>query len=165
MKGWMKRSMTGMTGMTGITGITGITGLMNARRMLAILTVLGAGACGGGGDAVPEDQSVVVITVNIEAGVPEVRQIHVAAHLGSAGMDADLFFPTTPQGPIASGATLALLIPTSRMGILDLVLFGLDAGQNPVARGNGQTIINVGGRVDTTITLGSCSSSGPGSGC
>jgi hypothetical protein len=140
---------------------------MKARSLtatLAMLMVLGAGACGGG-DAVADDESVVVIHVNIEAGVPELRQIHVAAHLGSAGMDANLYFPTTPQGPIASGATLALLIPTTRSGLLDLVLFGLDAGQNPVARGNGQTMITVGGRVDKTISLSACSSSGSGPGC
>jgi hypothetical protein len=131
---------------------------------LALLMVLGAGACGSG-DAVGEDQSVVVIHLNIEAGVPELRQIHVAAHLGSAGLDSDLYFPTPPQGPIASGATLAILIPATRSGLLDLILFGLDAGQNPVARGNGQTTIVVRGRVDTTINLNACSSSGPGSDC
>jgi hypothetical protein len=131
---------------------------------LALLVAIGAGACGGG-DAVGEDQSVVVIHLNIEAGVPELRQIHVAAHLGSAGLDSDLYFPTTPQGPIASGATLALLIPTTRSGLLDLILFGLNAGHDPVARGNGQTTIMVGGRVDTTITLKPCSSSGSGPGC
>src|SRR5262249_48808852 len=103
--------------------------------------------------------------VNFEAGVPELRQIHVAAHLGSAGMDADLYYPTMPQGPIASGSTLALLIPKTRMGLLDLIVFGLDASQTPVARGNGQTAIFVGGRVDTTITLSPCSSSGSGPGC
>jgi len=143
---------------------------MNARQArgmmsrLALLVALGAGACGGG-DAVGEDQSVVVIHVNIEAGVPELRQIHVAAHLGSAGLDSDLYFPTMPQGPIASGATLALLIPNTRSGLLDLILFGLNAGQDPVAQGNGQTIIVVGGRVDTTINLRPCSSSGSGPGC
>jgi hypothetical protein len=136
-----------------------------ARRlipMLALLVAIGTGACGG--DAVGDDQSVVVIHVNIEAGVPELRQIEVVAHLGSAGLDSDLYFPTTPQGPIASGATLALLIPTTRSGLLDLILFGLN-GQNPVARGNGQTTIVVGGRVDPTITLRPCSSSGSGPGC
>jgi hypothetical protein len=139
---------------------------MKARRLLVVLFVLlGAGACGSGGDAVAEDQSVVVIQVNFEGQIPEIRQIHVAAHLGSAGMDADLYFPTTPHGPIASGATLALLIPTTRSGLLDLILFGLDASHNPVARGNGQTTIVVGGRVNTTITLRACSSSGSGPGC
>jgi hypothetical protein len=49
--------------------------------------------------------------------------------------------------------------------LLDLILFGLNASQDPVAQGNGQTIIEVGGEVDTTITLRPCSSSGPGSGC
>lgn len=130
--------------------------------MLALLVAIGAGACG---DNVGEDQSIVVIHLNIEAGVPEVRQIHVTAHLGGAGLDSDLYFPTMAQGPIASGATLALLIPTTRSGLLDLILFGLNAGQDPVARGNGQTTIVVGGRVDTTITLRPCSSSGSGPGC
>ena len=133
----------------------------NLTPMVAMLMVLGAGACGGGA----EDQSVVVIHVNIEAGVPELHQIHVAAHLGSAGMNADLYFPTPAAGQIASGATMALLIPTTRSGLLDLVLFGLDAGQNPVARGNGQTTIAVGHQVDKTITLSPCSSSGSGPGC
>jgi hypothetical protein len=67
--------------------------------------------------------------------------------------------------PIASGETLALLIPPTRMGLLDLIVFGLDGSQNPVARGNGQTTITVGDRVDVTITLNACTSSGPGSGC
>ena len=149
--------------------MTTTTRTMTARGLtptLAMLMVLGAAAGGcGGGDAVGEDQSVVVIHVNIEPGVPELHQIHVDAHLGSAGMDASLYYPATDQGPITSGATLALLIPTTRSGLLDLVLFGLDAGQNPVARGNGQTTINVGGQVDKTITLSACSSSGSGPGC
>jgi len=138
--------------------------MLKTRRLLAVLILLGAGGCGSG-DVAAEDDSVVVIQVNFDAGVPEVRQIHVAAHLGSAGMDADLYFPTTPMGPIASGSTLALLIPKTRSGLLDLILYGLDGSQNPVARGNGQTTITVGGQVITTITLRPCSSSGPGSGC
>jgi hypothetical protein len=139
----------------------------NVQMLAAMAILLGASGCGstGDGDGIPEGQSLVVITVNYGAGVPEVRQIHVAAHLGSAGMDADLYYPTMPGGPIASGATLGLLIPTTRSGLLDLILFGVDASQNPVARGNGQTTINVGGRVEKTITLDPCSSSGPGSGC
>jgi hypothetical protein len=127
---------------------------------LALVLATGAPACGGAGQAQGEDQSVVVITVNIAAGVPELRQIRVAAHLGSAGMDADLYYPTSPGGPIPSGATLALLIPTTRSGLLDLILFGLDGSGNMVARGNGQTTIAVGERVDTTITLGPCGASG-----
>lgn len=148
------------------TTMTTASNARPARRLipvLALLVAIGTGACGG--DAVGDDQSVVVIHVNIEAGVPELRQIHVAAHLGGAGLDSDLFFPTMPGGPIASGATLALLIPITRSGLLDLILFGLNAGQDPVARGNGQTTIVVGGRVDTTITLRPCSSSGSGPGC
>jgi hypothetical protein len=129
--------------------------------VLALLIAFAIGACGDGGTGTPpEPQSIVFITVNIAAGVPELHQIRVAAHLGSAGMDADLYYPTSPGGAIQSGATLAILIPTTRMGLLDLILYGLDASQTMVARGNGQTTIEVGKRVDTTITLGPCGAGG-----
>ena len=126
--------------------------------VLALLVSAGAGACGGDGGVVPipEEQSIVVITLNLAAGVPELRQVQVKAHLANPAMDTDLFFPTVPAGPIQSGATLALLIPITRMGLLDLIIFGLDAGGTAVARGNGQTTIMVGDRVDYTISLSAC---------
>lgn len=132
--------------------------MMRRWRLTLVLALLaGAGACGGdGGVAIPEEQSIVVITLNIEAAVPELRQIHVKAHLADPAMDSDLYFPTVPAGPIQSGATLALLIPTSRMGLLDLIVFGLDAGGAAVARDNGQTTIEVGDRVDKTMSLAPC---------
>ena len=127
---------------------------------LALAMAFSIGACGDGGATAPEPQSVVFITVYINAGVPELHQIRVAAHLGSAGMDADLYYPPSPGGAIQSGATLAILIPTTRMGLLDLVLYGLDAGGTMVARGNGQTTIAVNGTVYTTIMLGPCGAGG-----
>jgi len=143
---------------------------MIARRLFLLSTValaLGTGACGGTGSELGADgESVVVIHLTLDANVPELHQIHVMAHLGSVGLDSDNYFPVVPRTtPIVSGETLALLIPPSRMGLLDLIIFGLDGSHNPVARGNGQTTITVGGRVDTTITLNACTSSGPGSGC
>jgi hypothetical protein len=130
---------------------------------LALVLLVGAGACGDDPQQQPppENQSIVVITLNYVGAVPDLRQIRVAAHLGSAGLDADLYFPTTPSSqPIQSGATLALLIPTTRMGLLDLIVYGLDASQAPVARGNGQTTIAVGRRVDVTIALSPCAMPG-----
>ena len=143
---------------------------MIARRLFLFSTValaLGAGGCGGTSSELGADgESVVVIHLNLDANVPELHQIHVAAHLGSADLDSDNYFPVAPRmTPIASGETLALLIPPTRMGLLDLIVFGLDGSQNPVARGNGQTTISVGDRVDVYITLNTCTSSGPGSGC
>jgi len=129
--------------------------------ILAVLIAFAIGACGDSGNGTPpEPQSVVVITVNISAGVPELHQIRVAAHLGSAGMDADLYYPPSPGGAIQTGSTLAILIPTTRMGLLDLILYGLDANQTMVARGNGQTTIAVGKTVYTTITLNVCGAGG-----
>jgi hypothetical protein len=127
---------------------------------LAVSVALGAAACGGGGNTVTEDQSIVVIHLNFDASVPALHQIKVSAHLGNAGLDDQLFFPTTPAGAIPTGATLALLIPTTRSGLLDLIITGLDANQSAVAMGNGQTTIAVGDRVDVTISLAACGSPG-----
>lgn len=125
--------------------------------LLALLASVGTGACGdSGGGATPEVQSIVVITLNLEAGVPELRQVHVNAHLANPAMTNDLYFPTVPAGPIPSGATLALVLPTTLSGLLDLIVFGLDAGGTVVARGNGQTTIAVGARADYTISLSAC---------
>ena len=134
---------------------------------LAVGLGAGAGGCGGGqaGDST-NGESVVIITVNFAPGVPEVNQIRVNAHLGAEGVDSgDLLFPTSPRSSIPSGSTLALLISPLHMGLMDLIVYGLDAGQNPVARGTEQTMIRVGERVNVTVTLMPCSSSGPGSGC
>ena len=132
--------------------------MMRRWRLTLVLALLaGAGACGdGGGGATPEEQSIVVITLNLEVGVPELRQIRVNAHLANPAMSNDLFFPTVPAGPIQSGSTLALLLPTTLSGLLDLIVWGLDANGNAVARGNGQTTIAVGDRVDYTISLSAC---------
>jgi hypothetical protein len=145
---------------------------MIARRLLllsGLTLLLGAGASGCGaqtGDDGTNGDSVVIITVNFAPGVPEVNQIRVNAHLGTEGVDSgDLLFPTSPRSAIPTGSTLALVISPLHMGLLDLIVYGLDAGQNPVARGTGQTMIKVGQRVTVTITLMPCSSSGPGSGC
>ena len=91
--------------------------MMRRWRLPLVLALLaGAGACGdGGGGATPEEQSIVVITLNLEVGVPELRQIRVNAHLANPAMSNDLFFPTVPAGPIQSGSTLALLLPTTHV--------------------------------------------------
>ncbi len=149
---------------------------MNARGLTLVLALvsLGFGACGGGagGDEIPEGQTLVVVTVTLADGLPEVRQIQVHAHNGAAG-DVDLYFPTMVGGPIASGATLGILVPKTIMvpnmiTLLDLVLRGLTdslpAGI-PVARGSGQAMITPGAtRVQTTILLEACGTSGT-SGC
>jgi hypothetical protein len=143
---------------------------MVSRRALmlsALVVVLGAGAggCGGQTGDSTNGESVVVITVIYAPGVPEVNQIQVNAHLAAGADSGDLLFPNSPRSAIPSGSTLALLIPTTRMGLLDLIVVGLDASQNPVARGTGQTTIRVGEQVTVSVTVMPCSSSGPGPGC
>ena len=120
---------------------------------LALALLLGAGACGGSEAAPEEDLSVVVIQVTFNSNVPTMYQVRVNAHLGGL-TDSVLTFPNTSTGrAIQSGDTLALLIPITRMGMLDLIISGLDADGRTVAMGNGQVMIEVGKRVDTTILL------------
>ena len=120
---------------------------------LALPLVLGAGACGGSGEMPEEELSVVVIQVTFSGSVPAMYKVRVNAHLGGMG-DSVLTFPNTPNGrAIQSGDTMALLIPVTRSGMLDLGLSGLDANDRTVATGNGQVVIAVGRRVDVTIVL------------
>jgi hypothetical protein len=121
---------------------------------IALALLAGTGACGGDGGETPQEElSIVVIHVTINANVPTMYKVRVNAHLGGMG-DSVLTFPNTPTGrPIQSGDSLALLIPTTRYGKLDLGLAGLDANDVTVATGNGQVDIMVGRQVDVTILL------------
>lgn len=129
---------------------------------LALALSLGGSACGGGdGDGTSEVQSIVVLHVNFDASAVELHQIEVAAHLANPAMDNRLLFPVSPRPePIPPGATLAILIPTTRSGLLDLSLTGFDGNHVAVATGNGQTTIAVGDRVDYTVMLMACGSPG-----
>lgn len=127
---------------------------------LALTLLAGVAGCGGGG-VDTGDNTVVVIHVNIDPGVPPVYQIEVIAHLGNGGNNADLRFPLdkTSQA-ITSGATLALLIPPSVMDQLNLTVYGLDGSpmQARVASDMApQTMIGGGAtRVDVFVTLKAC---------
>ena len=128
--------------------------------LLTLTLALALGACGDGG-AAAEEQSIVVLRVNFDATAVELHQIRVGAHLANPAMDNTLLFPAarTPE-PIPSGATLALLLPITLSGMLDLNVSGLNAMGNPVAAGSGQAIIVVGTRVYYTIELRTCAASG-----
>ena len=123
---------------------------------LALMAALGVPACGSdaGGGIDTKGQSVVVITLDIMDGVPDLHQIRVHAHLANPAMDTTpLFPPDRTPGPIASGATLALLLPTTFMGLLDLTLDGLDNSGQTVANGKGQATLAVGGRTYVSIMM------------
>ena len=132
--------------------------------VLALALLVGGAGCGGGANGVDTgDNSVVVIHVDIPPGLPNIYQIEVDAHLGTAGTNNTLLFPTSPQDtPIASGATLGLLIKPSIMDMLDLTVYGLDNMLHRLASGKDQVNpILVGQTADKTISLVAC----PASGC
>jgi len=119
---------------------------------LALALAIGPGACGSSEMMPQEELSSVVIQVTFNSSVPTMYQVQVKAHLGGLN-DSVLTFPLTKGRAIQSGDTMALLIPITRMGMLDLNISGLDANGGTVATGNGQVMIEVGKRVDITIVL------------
>jgi len=130
---------------------------MRRWRQLLILLILAlavAAASCGDEQVTPEDQSIVVIHVTFGSNVPAMYQIRVNAHLGTGGVDSVLTFPNAATDrTIQSGDTLALLIPTSRTGTVDLNISALNRDGQGVATGTGQATIAVGDRYDKTIML------------
>ena len=123
------------------------------RQLFILALVLGASSCTAE-EATAVDQSIVVVQVTFASNVPPMYQIRVNAHLGDDGLDSVLTFPNiATDRTIQSGDTLALLIPTTRMGMLDLNISGLNRDGQVVATGTGQTTIAVGDRVDKAIVL------------
>jgi hypothetical protein len=123
---------------------------------MAMAAALGVPACGSeaGGGIDTKDQSLVVITLGIMDGVPDLHQIRVHAHLANPAMDTTPLFPASPTpGPIPTGATLALLLPLNLTGLLDLTLDGLDSGGQTVANGKGQATIIVNGHSEVSIMM------------
>jgi hypothetical protein len=135
-----------------------------AALALALTLPLGAAACGdgGGGGVNTDGQSVILVHLIIDNNVPALYQVQVNAHLANGGIDNSLYFPMSPRmQPIPSGATLALLIPTTRDGPVDLTLYGLDTDSHAVANGKGHVVLQVGGdQVEVTVPLSLCATVG-----
>ncbi|HMF44851.1 MAG TPA: hypothetical protein VKQ32_29465 [Polyangia bacterium] len=128
--------------------------------VLALALLVGGAGCGAGNGVDTGGNSVVIVHLDIAAGLPDLYQIEVDAHLGSAGNNNTLYFPS--MQPIQSGATLGLLIKPTIKDSLDLMLYGDDSGGRRAAVGMGQVNpIVVGGTANKTISLGAC----PASGC
>jgi hypothetical protein len=131
---------------------------------LAVALLLGPAACGDGGAATDggvntDNQSIIVIHIVIEANVPELHRIRVDAHLANGGIDNTLYFPQdmARAAPITSTDTLALLIPITRDGPVDMKVYGLDAAGNPVASDPAvHVVIAVGERFDVNADLAAC---------
>src|ERR1043165_4858524 len=108
--------------------------MMGRATPLTLALVLLAGGAGCGGSGVDTgDNSVIVVHFDIPAGLPDLYQMEVHAHLGSGGNNSTLYFPA--QQPIRSGATLGLLISPTIKDSVDLVIYGLDAGGQRAAVG------------------------------
>jgi cysteine-rich repeat protein len=97
--------------------------------------------------------SVVLLNVEAGANIPQVAALRVTMSTAQSH-DTKVFSAQPSTNPVAFPTSLALVIPRSRSGRLDLVVEGLDAtAQATVASGTAQTIIAVGGQVQTSILL------------
>ena len=103
-------------------------------------------ACGGSGG------STVILSVSVAAGLPSVARVRVT--LSNASRSDVLTYPSTPTStPVIFPATLAIDLSSSRSGILDLALDGLDTSGTVVANGSAEAVIVVGGTTNTSATL------------
>jgi len=119
--------------------------------LLALLTTLPGAACDDS-----TTNSLVVVTVTAAPSMPAVSQLRVRA--SNASSTQTKLFPESSHGmPIvfdsSSNTSLALTLPKSRSGELQILIEALDASSNPVAVGSNKVDIVVGGRADVTISL------------
>ena len=112
--------------------------------MLALVAL----ECGG-------SDSTVLLTVTAEANLAPVA--HVRVTMSNAAANNIKVFPRVGDAasstPINFPATLAIVIPRSRSGLLDLAVDGLDAAMAVVANGAISVAINSGGRTNASVQL------------
>jgi cysteine-rich repeat protein len=117
---------------------------MKTRVLALLLSTLVAVGCG-------QSSTVIVLTVTASPDVPSVD--HVRVTLSNAGMsDVKVYPESTVKTPIAFPARLAIVVPASRSGIVDLALDGLDAA-TIVANGGGSVPITSGQRTSVSLAL------------
>jgi cysteine-rich repeat protein len=96
--------------------------------------------------------SVVLVNVDAEAGVSPITSLRVTMSTAKTH-DSKVFPAQSAVDPLLFPASLALVIPRSRSGRLDLVVEGLDAATETVASGTAQTVIAVGGQAQADVVL------------
>ena len=113
----------------------------------ALLAVVALG-CGG-------SDSTIVLTVTAQANLAPV--VHVRVTMSNAARSDTRVFPPAGDAaaatPLSFPATLAIVIPGSRSGNLDLALDGLGATMAVVANGAISLPIDHGGRTNATVEL------------
>ena len=102
--------------------------------------------------ACDKSDSVVIVNVSAEAGVPSVFQLRALA--SNAGEGQTRMFPTAPGAqPIVFDTAFSLTVPRERSGAFDIALDGLDESGAIVANGAGSVDLRAGDNVTVTITL------------
>src|SRR6185436_18758876 len=102
--------------------------------------------------ACDKSDSVVIVNVSAEAGVPSVFQLR--AQVSNADQGQTRSFPTAPAAqPIVFDTAFSLTVPRERSGALDIALDGLDESGAVVANGAGSVDLRVGDNVTVTIAL------------
>jgi len=102
--------------------------------------------------ACDKSDSVVVVNVDAEPGVPALMQLRAYVSNGGEGVPRD--FPTTPAAtPIAFPTSFSLTIPRDRTGALDVALSAFDSSSTVAASGDGTVELHPGDNVTMTVTL------------
>ena len=118
---------------------------MKMHLLLGLGILAGFSAC-------KKADSVVVVNVSINADVSSIYSLRVAMSTAQAH-DSKVYPPTPSATAIPSSASLAIVLPRSRTGRLDLAVDGVGTAENIVAHGTAQTDIIAGGTATVSIIV------------
>jgi hypothetical protein len=110
----------------------------------AVVAAVALGACSG--------RSVVVVSLTADPGISSIAKIRVT--MSNAGRAEIRTYPQVDRGqPVQFPTSLAIVLPHSRSGTLDLAFDGLDASMTVVANGAAQATIKLGDRTYASAAL------------
>ena len=118
---------------------------MKMRLLVALGILAGISSC-------KDADSVVVVNVSINSDVQPVYSLRVSMSTAQAH-DTKTYPANASKTAMPSSVSLAIVVPRSRAGQMDLALDGLDSDGKPIAHGTAQTAIIVGGTAPVSVVL------------
>jgi fibro-slime domain-containing protein len=118
---------------------------MSMRRLLFLALLAGLSAC-------KQSDSVVVVNVAIDADVSPIYSLRVVLSTAQSH-DSKIYPATAATAALPAQTSLAMVLPRSRSGLLDVAIEGLDVAGNSVAHGTAQTTIIVGDTATASVVV------------
>ena len=111
----------------------------------------------------PAKDSYVVVHSDVNCDVPRVFQLRVT--ITNNGVADQKILPETASAELGFPSSIALVLPGSRSGFVDLVVEALDDTRRIVGQGTVSGTLVPGGRIDLYVQLAAITlTTGPGTG-